>query len=40
MQQIPAGDESGGRGAAPRVVVVDDDPVLRAILRGYLEEAG
>lgn len=24
----------------PRIVVVDDDPVLRAILRGYLEEAG
>ena len=27
-------------GAAPRIVVVDDDPVLRAILRGYLEDAG
>ena len=27
-------------GAARRIVVVDDDPVMRAILRGYLENAG
>lgn len=27
-------------GSAQRIVVVDDDPVLRAILRGYLEDAG
>ena len=27
-------------GAARRIVVVDDDPVFRAILRGYLEDAG
>ena len=26
--------------SARRIVVVDDDPVLRAILRGYLEDAG
>ena len=31
---------SGRAGAARRIVVVDDDPVLRAILRGYLEDAG
>ena len=28
------------RRSARRIVVVDDDPVLRAILRGYLEDAG
>ena len=28
-----------GEGADQRIVVVDDDPVLRAILRGYLEDA-
>ena len=27
-------------GAGQRIVVVGDDPVLRAILRGYLEDAG
>lgn len=40
MPEIIAGDEPGRTGTAPRIVVVDDDPVLRAILRGYLEEAG
>ena len=40
MPEIIAGDEPGGAGTAHRIVVVDDDPVLRAILRGYLEEAG
>lgn len=40
MPEIIAGDESGGAETAHRIVVVDDDPVLRAILRGYLEEVG
>ena len=40
MPEIIAGDEPGGAGTAHRIMVVDDDPVLRAILRGYLEEAG
>ncbi len=40
MPEGPIGDGTAGREAAERIVVVDDDPVLRAILRGYLEDAG
>lgn len=40
MPETISGYESGGAETAHRIVVVDDDPVLRAILRGYLEEAG
>lgn len=40
MPENPAGSGPAGAGAARRIVVVDDDPVLRAILRGYLEDAG
>ena len=32
--------DPGEEASARRIVVVDDDPVLRAILRGYLEDAG
>ena len=40
MLESLAGAGLAGEGAARRIVVVDDDPVLRAILRGYLEDAG
>ena len=40
MPEKLAGTSSAGEGLTQRIVVVDDDPVLRAILRGYLEEAG
>ena len=40
MPEVIAGDEPGGAETTHRIVVVDDDPVLRAILRGHLEEAG
>ena len=40
MPENLAGAGPAGAGAARRIVVVDDDPVLRAILRGYLEDAG
>lgn len=40
MPENLAGSGRAGAGAARRIVVVDDDPVLRAILRGYLEDAG
>ena len=40
MPEFPAGHDPGGADTAHRIVVVDDDPVLRAVLRGYLEEAG
>ena len=35
-----AGSDRIDTRSARRIVVVDDDPVLRAILRGYLEDAG
>ena len=40
MQENHPGSCLAEAGAALRIVVVDDDPVLRAILRGYLEDAG
>ena len=40
MPENLAGAGLAGEGTAQRIVVVDDDPVLRAILRGYLEGAG
>ena len=40
MLESLAGAGLAGEGATRRIVVVDDDPVLRAILRGYLEDAG
>ena len=40
MLESLAGAGLAGEGSARRIVVVDDDPVLRAILRGYLEDAG
>lgn len=40
MLENLAGATLPEKGAARRIVVVDDDPVLRAILRGYLEDAG
>lgn len=40
MLENLAGAGLAEEGAAQRIVVVDDDPVLRAILRGYLEDAG
>ena len=40
MPESLPGAGLAGEGAARRIVVVDDDPVLRAILRGYLEDAG
>ena len=40
MPEDLAGTGVAPEGAARRIVVVDDDPVMRAILRGYLEDAG
>ncbi|MDD9981993.1 MAG: response regulator transcription factor [Gammaproteobacteria bacterium] len=40
MLQNPAGTGPADEGATRRIMVVDDDPVMRAILRGYLEDAG
>ena len=40
MLETLAGAGPAAERAAQRIVVVDDDPVLRAIVRGYLEDAG
>ena len=40
MPECLAGTGPAHDGAARRIVIVDDDPVVRAVLRGYLEEAG